>query len=389
MNYQQIEAAHTSGVYGKRPFTIVRGQGATVWDDQDRSYIDCGAGIGVANVGHCHPDLIAAITKQANTLINCPEMFYNDQRARFLTALSAELPGNPERIFLCNSGTEAVEAAIKFARQATGKTQILSTARGFHGRTMGALSATHNKKYRHQFMPLVPGFNHVPFNNIEAIEGAVNEETAAVIVEIIQGEGGVNPGSPAYFQALQQICNERNIMLIVDEVQTGYGRTGKMFACEHMNIQPDFICLGKAMAGGVPMGAVGIGSRVPKIPNGSHGSTFGGNPVACAAGQAVLDIMKEEELVQHAADLGDFLIQELQNIQSPLIREVRGLGLMVGVEMRQRVMPIAAQLMEQGVITLNAGPTVLRLLPPLVIKRTALETVLIEIKHVLNNQELG
>lgn len=387
MDFQQIESTHTSGVYGKRDVVMVRGEGATLWDENGRSYIDCAAGIGVANVGHSHPQVTAAITQQASTLLNCAEMFYNDQRARLYERLIPLLPGQMERLFLCNSGTEASEAAIKFARLSSGRPQIIATTRGFHGRTMGALSATHKRAYRDPFAPLVPAFDHVSFDNIAAMHEAISDQTAAVMVEIVQGEGGVRPGTAVYFQALQQLCHDRGALLIVDEVQTGYGRTGTHFASEQMGIQPDLLTMGKAMAAGVPMGAVAIGNRVNQLPSGSHGSTFGGNPLACAAALAVLDIFEQEQLVARSARLGNSFLARLRQLESPMIREIRGLGLMIGIDLRQRAMPLVMSLMEQGIVALNAGPTVLRLLPPLVIEEAQLEAVLGAIETAVTASE--
>ena len=374
-NVIALEQQFTSGVYPKRNLAIVRGRGARVWDAEGREYIDCVAGHGVANLGHCHPAVAAAIARQAQELITCPEVFYNDRRAEFLARLVEVLPAGLTRVFLCNSGAEAVEAAIKFARLSTGRPGIVATMRGFHGRTLGALSATWERKYRQPFEPLVPGFTHVPFDNLAAMEEAVGDDTAAVLVEIVQGEGGVRPGSTAYFQGLRRLCDARGALLIVDEVQTGFGRTGRWFACQHHEVVPDLLCLGKAIAGGVPMGAVAIGPRVAALPSGSHGSTFGGNPLACAAGLAALEAYEREGLVERAAELGAYLLERLRAIDSPLIREVRGLGLMVGVELKTRVTPILQALMARGVLALPAGPTVLRLLPPLVIEREELDVV--------------
>jgi acetylornithine/LysW-gamma-L-lysine aminotransferase len=292
-----------------------------------------------------------------------------------LSRLSACLPDGLNRIFLCNSGTEAVEGAIKFARLSTGRPGIIATMRGFHGRTLGALSATWEKKYREPFEPLMPAFSHVPFDNLERLEEAVGEDTAAVLVEIVQGEGGVRPGSPEYFQGLRQLCNERGALLIIDEVQTGFGRTGRWFAVEHAGIIPDLMCLGKAMAGGVPMGAVAIGPAVIELPSGVHGSTFGGNPLACAASIAALEAYESEGLVQRSAEVGAYLLNRLQALESPMIREVRGLGLLVGIELKTRVTPVLQDLMGRGVMALPAGPTVLRLLPPLVITREQIDVV--------------
>lgn len=387
MNTIQLENNHTSGVYGKRAVTIVRGEGAVVWDENGRSYLDCVAGIGVANVGHAHPTVVAAIARQAQTLITCPEMFYNDQRARLLGELTAVLPGNLNRVFLCNSGTEAVESAIKFARLSTGKSGVVAAMRGFHGRTLGALSATHNPKYREPFAPLLPGFAHVPYGNLDKLAAAIDDETAAVLLEPVQGEGGVRPGDVGYLQAVRALCDERGVLLILDEVQTGFGRTGQWFACQHANVVPDLLTMGKAIAGGVPLGAVGIGSRVTGLKPGLHGSTFGGNPLACAAALATLEVYEAEQLVARSARLGVYLQERLAEINSPLIREVRGLGLLVGIELRIRASQVVEKLMERGILALTAGSTVLRLLPPLVITEAQLDAVVEAIAAVLG--ELG
>lgn len=383
VDIQSQEALHTSGVYGKRPQVIVRGQGAHLWDNQGRRYIDCTAGIGVSNVGHCHPTLVEAISCQAEHLITCPEMFYNDRRGEYLQRLTAVLPKGLARVFLCNSGTEAVEAAIKFARYSTGRQEVIAMMRGFHGRTMGALSATYNRKYRHPFEPLVPGFTHVPFDNIERLEAAFNENTAAVIVEIIQGEGGVRTASAEYFQEMRRLCDEHGALLIIDEVQTGFGRTGRWFAFEHMDILPDILTLGKAIAGGMPMGATVLGPQVTELKTSIHGSTFGGNPLACAAAIAALDIYQNEGLVARAAEMGETLMERLSRLESPRIRQVLGLGLMIGIELDSRVHPVVEALTESGVLTLIAGPYVLRLLPPLVISQDDLVTVVDAIDEAL------
>lgn len=386
MNDMALEQTYTSGVYGKRNSIIVRGSGAKIWDAAGNAYIDCTAGIGVANIGHSHPALVAALTAQAQTLITCQEMFYNDRRAALLAELSRILPGS-NRFFLCNSGTEAVEGAIKFARLSTGRPNIIAANRGFHGRTLGALSATHKSLYRSPFMPLVPGFSHVPFGQVEALSAAITSETAAIILEIVQGEGGVRPGTAAYFQAVEALCHEHDLLLIVDEIQTGFGRTGHWFAFQHMDIQPDLLCLGKAIAGGVPMGAIAIGPRISALPVGVHGSTFGGNPLACAAALATIQIIREQDLVSRSAQLGDYFLAKLREIESPLIREVRGLGLMIGIELKLRVMPVVKALADNGVQVLTAGPTVLRLLPPLVITSEELDQVAAAIQDVLQSQE--
>ena len=284
---------------------------------------------------------------------------------------------------MCNSGTEAIEAAFKFARYTTGRRKIIATMRGFHGRTMGALSATWNKHYREPFEPLVPDFQHVPYNKLERLETAIDETTAAVILEVVQGEGGVHPGTVEYLQGAQALCQERGALLIIDEVQTGFGRTGKMFASEHFGLEPDLICLAKSIAGGVPMGAVLIGERVGELSPGVHGSTFGGNPLAAAASLVALDVLEDEALPQHAAEGGEYLLEKLQEINSPLIREVRGLGLMVGIEIKQKVAPYLQALTERGVLAQPAGLTVIRLLPPLVISKKQIDRVVDTLIDVL------
>ncbi len=385
MDWQALESQYTSGLYAKRPLTVVRGQGALVWDDQGRAYIDCVAGHGVANVGHSHPRVAKAVAEQARRLITCPEMFYNDTRARLLARLGALVPGM-SRVFLCNSGTEAVEAALKFARFSTGRTGVVAAMRGFHGRTMGALSATWNKKYRAPFEPLVPGFRHVPFNKPAALAQAVDDHTAAVLLEVVQGEGGIHPAQPEFLAQAQALCRERGALLIVDEIQSGMGRTGKMFAFQHFGLAPDMVTMAKGIAGGVPMGAVLLGERVAPLKPGIHGTTFGGNPLAAAAALAALTVLEEEDLPRRAATLGAYFVQQLRAIQSPLIREVRGMGLMVGVELKQKVAPVIQALMAEGVLALPAGLTVVRFLPPLVITREQIDQVVAALTRVLQRR---
>jgi acetylornithine/LysW-gamma-L-lysine aminotransferase len=376
-----------------------------VWDADGNEYIDCVGGQGAANLGHAHPDIVAAISRQAATLISCPEIFYNDQRAQVLARLAEVAPAGMERSFLCNSGAEANEAALKFARLSTGRIGFVAAMRSFHGRTFGALSATWTKEYRQPFEPLVPGFSHVPYNDIAALEAAVGDNTAAVLLEVVQGEGGVHPGTAEYLGRAQALCRARGVLLILDEVQTGYGRTGKLFACQHFGLEPDLMTVAKSMAGGLPMGACLIGPRVTGPSTGSggalkpmtHGSTFGGNPLACAAALATLAVMTRrdapgtsesawrvgETLPERAARLGEYLLGRLRRIESPLIREVRGLGLLVGVDLRVKVTPILQKLQALGVLALPAGSTVLRLLPPLVIEQADLDRVAEAIEVVL------
>jgi acetylornithine/LysW-gamma-L-lysine aminotransferase len=379
-----LESAHTSGVYPKRPLALVRGLGARVWDADGNEYIDCAGGQGAANLGHAHPAVVRAVAEQAGRLITCPEIFYNDRRASLLERLAAAAPAGLDRAFLCNSGAEAVEAALKFARLSTGRHEVIAAMRGFHGRTLGSLSATWTRAYREPFEPLVPGFRHIPYNDAAALQGTINPQTAAVILEVVQGEGGVHPCDPGYLTDIKAICEAHGALLIIDEVQTGFGRTGKMFACEHYGVRPDLMCVAKSMAGGLPMGACLIGPRVGPLPVLAHGSTFGGNPLACAAALATLTVLREDDLPGRAVLLGQRLKNGLEAIHSPLVREVRGLGLMIGVELRIKVTPVLQALQARGVLALPAGATVLRLLPPLVTERDDLDRVIEAIASVLH-----
>jgi acetylornithine/LysW-gamma-L-lysine aminotransferase len=340
------------------------------------------AGHGVANLGHAHPAVARAVAEQAERLITCHEAFFNDKRAEAMARLARLCPGL-DRVFLCNSGTEAVEAALKFARLSTGRPGIVAAMRGFHGRTLGALSATWNRHYREAFEPLVPAFRHVPFNNIGSLEEAIGPEVAAVVLEVVQGEGGVHVADPGYLEAAQSICRASGALLIIDEVQTGLGRTGRMLAVEHFGLTPDLLCLAKSVAGGLPMGAVLIGEAVQGFSPGLHGSTFGGNPLACAAAVAALDAIRDERLPDQAAEKGAYLQAKLRLIESPLVREVRGLGLMVGLEIKHKVAPYLEALLERGVIAMPAGLTVIRLLPPLVITQPQLDRVVEALASVI------
>jgi LysW-gamma-L-lysine/LysW-L-ornithine aminotransferase len=378
----EIETKHSSGTYTKQPLVIVRGQGASLFDIDGVEYLDCSSGHGVANLGHAHPKIAEALYQQAKTLITLFEAFPNDKRAMLMDKITKIVPGL-DRVFLCNSGTEAVEAAFKFARLSTGRKNIVAAMRAFHGRTYGSLSATYNKKYRDGFEPLVPGFCHVPYNNLEALEKAVDGETAAVILEVIQGEGGVNLAKGEYLRAVRRLCDERGVLLIIDEIQTGFGRTGRMFAVQHYGVIPDLLTCAKSLAGGVPMGAVLFGQSIKNLTPGVHASTFGGNPLACAAAVAALNVIEEENLPRQAQVKGAYLLDKLRRIESPNIREVRGMGLMVGIEMKQKVAPYVKALQERNIIALNAGMTVIRLLPPLVITYQQIDHLVDVLSEVL------
>ena len=355
------------GCAPKRGPTFVRGAMATLWDDDGNEYIDCGASFGVGNLGHCNPAIVEAIGAQARELIHVGPVFGTTAKATFVEKLLSVAPRNLRRVFLSNSGSEAVEAAIKFARASTRRKKIIAAMRGFHGRTMGALSATWRKDFREPFEPLVPGFEHVPFNDIEALQKAVDQDTAAVILEAVQGEGGVHVASPEYLPAAREACDRSGALLILDEVQTGMGRTGRLFAVERWGVEPDLLTLAKSLAGGVPIGATLATEEVERAFQGSHNSTFGGNPLACAAATAAIEYTVQERLWERADRLGTIGIEKLRGLDAPSVREVRGLGLMIGIELRGKAAPVLQALQEEGVLAIGGGSSVVRLLPPLVI----------------------
>lgn len=382
-DYKALIQKYEVDVYPRRDVTLVKGKGARLWDDQGNEYIDMAAGISVANIGHANDKVVEAISKQAATLITCPNTFYNDQKALFLEKLFEVVPKNFTRVFLTNSGTEAMEAAIKFARLNTKKTKFIATMKGFHGRTMGALSATYKTEYREGFGPLVPGFTFVPYNNFEKLAAAADDDTAGIILEPVQGEGGINIGQKEYFQKVRQLCDEKNILLIIDEIQTGFCRTGKMFAIEHLGIETDLMTVAKSIAGGFPMGALLCNDKI-KIEKSKHGSTFGGNPLACAAGIASIDFMLENKLWEEAEAKGQYFKEKLEKHQLSKIRELRIIGLMIGIELKDKVQPVLNELLKRNIIALPAGTTVLRMLPPLVIGYEDLDTVVEKLVEVLS-----
>jgi LysW-gamma-L-lysine/LysW-L-ornithine aminotransferase len=373
----EIEERYLGGMVQRRgEVVIAKGDGSWLEDTAGRRYLDLTSAQGVAMLGHCHPALTAAIAQQAATLISCPNFLYNDRRAEFAQALAALLPPHLTHLFFANSGAEAVDGALKFARVATGRQRYLAFRAGFHGRTVGALSVTWEKKYREPFLPLLET-THLPYNDLAKLEAALDETVAAVVVEAIQGEGGVNVGNPDFLRGAQQLCRERGALLIVDEIQTGFGRTGRWFGFEHAGLEPDIIVLAKGLAAGFPMGGIAYTERVhASLFAGAHGTTFGGNPLACAAGLAALATYASENVVQRAAALGDLLLERLRAEigDLPVVREIRGAGLMIGIELRQKPGPYLKSLMEEhGVLALPAGANVLRLLPPLLLSREEAE----------------
>jgi len=385
-----LEESLMANVYAKRPIVVTRGRGALVWDINGKEYIDCTGSYGVCIVGHSHPKVVEAVRRQAETLISCHASFYNDVRSELLRKIVQIAPKGFDKVFLSNSGAESVECAIKLARKFSGKPEIIAMMGAFHGKTMGALSATWDKKYRESFKPLVPEFKHVPPDSLEKVREAITEKTAAVLVEPIRGEGGIRVPPNDFLPGLREICDEKGILLIFDEVQTGFGRTGKVFACEHWGVVPDILCLAKSVAGGLPLGiTIAKEDVMSSFGVGEHTTTFGGNPLVCAAACAAIDVLVEEGLPERAAKLGSYFKERLEVLKARhgVVREVRGLGLMLGVEMRFDVLSIILKSMDRGVLVLDAGRNVLRFLPPLVIEREHIDRVIATLDTVMEEEE--
>lgn len=376
---------HNSGLWS--PDTMYsHGKGVKLYDVEGNEYLDCLAGIAVASVGHGNERLANALAEQAKKLIVCPQNLGSETRVKFYQKLSEFIPASLglNRIFMANSGSEVNEASLKWARAATGRKSFVAAKRGFTGRTSGALSLTWEKKYREPFEPMHYDVNFITYNNIEDLDKAVTDETAAVWLEPVQGEGGIHPATLEYLQAAQRICKERGALLIMDEVQSGVGRTGKFLASEHYDIKPDMITLAKGLGGGMPIGVLLMTEEVAlKMPKGGHGTTFGGNPLACAAALAVLEEIETRGLLEHVAKVGNYFQEQLTSITSPKIRTVRGKGLLIGVELKEKVAPYIAALKKEGVLTINAGATVIRFVPPLVITNVEVDEVVKRFTRVL------
>jgi len=391
-NPRETEEAHYARYYARKPVTIVRGSRSLLYDDNGREYVDCTGAYGACIVGHAHPRVAQAISDQAKMLIACHASTYNDARAHFVSKLSTVLPNHLNRLFLSNSGAEAVECAIKVARKSTARRKIVAIKGAFHGKTHGALSATWDAKYRKNFEPLVPGFAHIPFDNPEAAKETITNDTAAVFVEPVQGEGGVRVPSKEWLSLLDDLVHDVGGLLVVDEIQTGFGRTGKMFASEHADIKPDILCLGKGIASGLPIGLTAAAEgTMSSLSVGEHTTTFGGNPVVCAAGSATIDALLDEGLVDNAARVGDYFKTGLGQLMGnhKIVREVRGLGLMLAAEMRFDVRGIITNAMSGGVLMLDAGRNILRFLPPLCIETQQVDRVLAVLGRILEQEELA
>ncbi|ABK14108.1 MAG: acetylornithine transaminase [Methanothrix sp.] len=355
--------------YTRQPVLIARGSGARVWDQDGREYIDFVAGIAVNNVGHCHPRVVEAIKRQCELLIHTSNLYYTENQVRLAEELKS-LSGM-DKVFFCNSGTESVEAALKLTRRATGRIEIVAATGSFHGRTLGALGLTYKQSYREPFRPLNEA-TFVPYNDLEALKSAVTKETAAVILEPVQGEAGVYPASNEYLRAAREICDDRGALLIFDEVQTGFGRTGRWFAKEHSGVMPDIMTLAKAIAGGLPMGAMLSNENISGcFQRGDHASTFGGGPLVCAAALASISAIRDENLVRRSEEMGSYLLREL----SRLPVSARGLGLMVGVDIDKDARAVVDAARADGVLLNSTGEHTLRLVPPLVVTKEEIDRV--------------
>ena len=386
----EIEDTRLAKVYAKRPVVITKGKGIFVWDINGKKYLDFTGNYGVCLVGYSRPEVIQAVKEQMEKLTFCHGSYYNDARAEFLKRIFQIAPKELTKALLVNSGAEAVECGIKLARKYTGKSEIIAMMGGFHGKTMGALSATWKKKYKEAFQPLVPDIKHVPRYNIQKMREAITEKTAAIIVEPVQGESGVIVPPEGFFQDLTETCKKTGVLLILDEVQTGMGRTGKMLACEHWKVTPDILCLSKSIASGFPFGATLAKEEIASsLEIGEHTSTFGGNPVGCAAASATIDIILKEKLPERAEKLGSYFLEKLREIaaQHEIVREVRGMGLMIGVELKVDVLNIILGGIGKGVLMLDAGKNVIRFLPPLIVTKEQIDEVLTVFDEILEGEE--
>ena len=382
---------HVAQTYGRYPIALVRGKGTKVWDASGKKYIDFVTGLAVDNLGHCPPAVVNAIRKQAGKLLHVSNLYHiepQSQLAADLTRLSFA-----DKFFFCNSGTEANEAAIKLARKwfddngQPERHEIITMNNSFHGRTMASLSATAQKKYHAGFDPLLPGFKYVPFNSIQAIKKATTRKTCAVLVEPIQGEGGVNLADKAYFKALRRLCDEKKILLIFDEVQTGFGRTGPLFAYESYGMKPDMITLAKALGGGMAIGAMGGTNRVMKsLVPGTHAATFGGNPLACAASLASLKAITKNGFLQKASSTGDYFLAQLHKLKKnfPIVRDARGAGLMLALELDRPGVAVVTKCMAEGLLINCIQPNTLRFLPPLIITRKEINLLIKTLSKILS-----
>ncbi len=384
----EMDSRYHAALYTRMDICLVRGKGTRVWDAQGREYLDCVAGIAVNNIGHCHPRVVQSITKQVKCLMHYSNLYYIEPQARLAKNLVSMLPDGLDKVFFCNSGAEAIEAALKLIRRASGRPGIIAARGSFHGRTLGALSVTGQEKYRKPFEPLLPGTKFVDYGDFSELMKAVDENTGGVILEPVQGEGGVLPAPPEYLSSVRDLCREQGVILAFDEVQTGMGRTGSFLACQRLGVIPDIVSMAKGLGGGFPIGAMAASSEVmEKFHPGDHASTFGGNPLACAAANAALDVLKEEKLPERAAEMGRWAIEAMGKIQKrhAEVTEVRGLGLMLGMEMASEDVAkgVFEYCLKSGILVNRTAGNVIRLVPPLTIAKKELSRVLSTIEDSL------
>ena len=384
------EDQYMGNLYQRFPVTVEKGKGSHVWDINGKEYIDCMGGYGVALVGHQNERVTKSIKEQVDKIITVHSSLYNKTREEFLKLLIGLAPKGLSQVHLNNSGAEAIEAAIKFARKFTGKKGMVAMKGSYHGKSLGALSLTFNPKYKKAFEPLVEKVSFASFGDIESVREAIDDDTAFVILEPIQGESGIVVAPEGFLQDVRKLCDEKGILLIFDEIQAGLGRTGRLWACEHWNTVPDIMCLAKGIAGGVPLGATLVRPDIlASISKGEHSSTFGGNPLSCAAGIAALKAITEDGLIKNSEEMGKIFIEGLEKLKEnhSIIREVRGKGLMIGVELKFEVKDVLMSLIEKGVLMLYSGRNILRILPPLVITESDITKVLQTLDTVLSEEE--
>jgi LysW-gamma-L-lysine/LysW-L-ornithine aminotransferase len=384
------EDDYVGNLYQRFPINISKGKGAIVWDVSGNEYIDCMGGYGVALIGHCNDRVINAIKNQSEKLITCHMSIYNNVRLEFLEKISKISPKKLSRVFFSNSGAESTEAALKFSRKFTGKSGIIAMSGGYHGKTFGALSVTHNEKYRKSFQPLLEGVKFVPYSNPSKIEESLDNSIGTVIIEPIQGETGIIVPSDGVLQQIRKICDQNNLVLIFDEIQSGLGRTGRMWAGEHWSTTPDIMCLAKGIAGGLPMGLTLCKPEIlDAMKVGEHSSTFAGNPLSCSAGIATIDSIVEENLVENAMKVGNKFKSGLLQLKDDhrIVRDVRGLGLMLALELRFDIKDILFDGIKEGLLMLYSGRNIIRLLPPLVLDEVKVAKTLSIMDKLLTKEE--
>ncbi len=384
------EDQYLGNLYQRFPVTIEKGLGSHVWDINDKEYIDCMGGYGVALVGHRNERVVNAIKAQIGRILTVHSSFYNKTREEFLENLIKVAPKGLSQVHLNNSGAESIEAAIKFARKFSGKKGMVAMKGSYHGKSMGALSLTFNPKYRESFQPLVEKVSFSSYGNIDELRATVDKDTAFIILEPIQGESGIHIPPDGFLQDVRKLCDENKILLIFDEIQSGLGRTGSMWASNHWETVPDIMCVAKGIAGGVPMGVTLVRPDILSVmKKGEHSSTFGGNPLSCAAGTATIQALTQDGLIQNAKNMGQKFRQGLNDLKSKhkIIREVRGKGLMIGVELKFEVKDILMDGIKNGLLLLYSGRNILRFLPPLVISETDIAKTLKILDELLTNEE--